>query len=279
MKTIIRFIPLSILLFAATVCHAEVDFEFQKRLKIEETPIDIKLANSGRWLYVLTQEGQLRVYSNRGAFIGKISVGSSFDQIEPGRTDEEIYLKSSRQKIIQAVTVTYNLAISIKDAPFKGPIDAPIVIVEYTDFQCPYCARLLPIFKELLRLYPKEIKVVYKNYPLRGHPYSKKAASLAMAAHLKGKFWQVHDGLFANYHNMNDGVMNSLRKAFGLDTAEFESLMNSAKIDQIIQRDIIQGKNIGVNSTPTVFVNGTRQMDKRLEGFVETIEKELKALK
>ncbi len=279
MKTVIRFFTLSMLLFAVTVCYAEVDFKFQKRLKLEETPIDIKLADSGRWLYVLTQEGQLRVYSNRGAFIGKMSVGSGFDQIEPGRTDEEIYLKSSHQKSIQAITVTYNHTISIKDSPFKGPKNAPIVIIDYTDFQCPYCARLIPIFRELLRLYPEKIKIVHKNYPLRGHRYAKKAASLAVTAHLKGKFWQVHDRLFANYHNMNDAVINTIRKEFGFDTAEFESLMNSAQIDQIIQRDIIQGKNIGVNSTPTVFVNGTRQKDKRLEGFIETIEKELKALK
>jgi protein-disulfide isomerase len=279
MKILIRFAVLTALLVSVAVCNAEVDFKIQKQLKLDSTPLDIKLAVSGRWLYVLTQNGHLRVYSHQGAFIGSIVVDTDIDQIEPGPTDEEIYLKSSRQKSIQVVEVTYNHAIFINGAPYKGAPDAPIVIVEYTDFQCPYCARLVPTFSELLKRYPKEIKIVYKNYPLRGHPYAKKAAAAAMAAHQKGKFWEFHDRLFANHYRMNDEVIATIRKEMGLESAEFDALMTSPKIDRMIQQDIRQGQSIGVNSTPSVFINGVVQKDKRLEGFIETIEQELKALK
>lgn len=279
MTTFIRLAAVAVLFLSFSVCRAEVDFTVQKRLKLEEAPIDITMAASGRWLYVLTQTGHLRVYSHAGAFIGKMAVGPTFDQIQPGPTDELIYLKSRSDKSIQIMEVVYNHAISTSNSPYKGNKDAPIVIVDYTDFQCPYCAKLLPIFKTLLKRYPKKIKIVYKNYPLRSHQFAKKAASAAMAAHLKGKFWEFHDRLYANYYRMSDEAIDNIRKELGLDTAEFETLMNSPKIERMIRQDILQGQNIGVRSTPTVFVNGKLQKDKRLEGFIETIENELNALK
>ena len=276
---LISMLTLALIFLCITASQADVDFQMQKQLKLKDTPVDIKLAKSGRWLYVLMQNGQLRIYSQTGAFIGKLAVGEDIDQVEPGPIDEQIYLRSGSQKSVQVLEVIYNHAINIKGAPFKGSEDAPIVIVDYTDFECPYCARLLPTFQKLLLRFPGQIKIVYKNYPLRSHKFARKAASAAMAAHQKGKFWEFHDKLFANYHRMSDEVINDIRKEMKLDTAEFDALMQSPKIQRMIQQDVLQGQNIGVHSTPTVFVNGNMQKDKRLEGFIQTIEKELQRLK
>lgn len=278
-KLIALFTIAAIVFSIAAVCQAEVDFKVIKRLKLESTPLDVKISKSGRWLYVLTQNGQLKVYSYHGAFIGKMAVGQAYDQIEPGVIDEQIYLKNSKQNSIEVLEVTYDHSISVTGSPYKGRKDAPIVIVDYTDFQCPYCARLVPTFAELLKRYPDKIKIVYKNYPLKGHKFARKAASAAMAAYLKDKFWPFHDRLFAHYHNMSDEVIKNIRKELKLDTVEFETLMNSPKVERMINRDITEGKNIGVRSTPTVFVNGRMQKNKRLDGFIKTIEKELQALK
>lgn len=267
------------LLLSTAVCYGGVDFSFQKRLTLDETPLDIKLAVSGQYLYVLTEKGQLRIYTHNGVFVDKIAVGPDFDQIEPGRSDEEIYLKNSRSKSIQVVALTYQFNIATQGAPFKGREDAPVVIVEYTDFQCPYCARLVPIFNELLKHYPNQIKIVYKNFPLNGHPFAQNAAAAAMAAHQKGKFWEFHDQLFANYYQMSDAIIQGIQKELGLDTPEFETLKASPEIAKRIQQDKRQGQHIGVKSTPSVFVNGKIQKDRRLEGFIETIDKELKTLK
>lgn len=275
-KSIICLLALTAIVLSTVASYAEVDYKVKKRFKLESTPLDVKLSVSGRWVYVLTNDGSLRVYSRHGTFTGKMAVGTSFDQIEPGATDEEIYLKSSRQKSIQLLDVTYDHAISVKGSPYKGRIDAPIVIVDYTDFQCPYCARLLPTFNALLKRYPNKIKIVYKNYPLKMHKFARKAAAAAMAAHEKGKFWEFHDELFAHYHNMNDAVIKKIQKKLNLNTPEFETLMNSPKIKRKIQQDILQGQSIGVTSTPTVFVNGRLQKNKRLEGFIETIDNELR---
>lgn len=264
---------------SAPSVHAEVTFEIKKQLKLDETPLDVKIANSGRWLYVLTDDGYLRVYSDKGAFSGKMNVGKVFDQIEPGHSDDEVLLKSSSRKSVQVLELTYSHAINIKGSPFKGNNDAPIVIVDFTDFQCPYCAKLVPTFEKLLARYPEQIKIVYKNFPLRSHKFARKAANAAMAAHQEGKFWEFHDKLFANYNRMSDAVINNIRKELNLATPAFDTLMNSPKIRRRVQRDVSQAIQIGVNSTPTVFINGKMQKDKRYEGFVDAIEKELKRLK
>ncbi len=257
------------------VCNAAVYHTVKKRLKLDSTPIDIKMSAGGRWLYVLTKEGDLRVYSYQGNFIGKFEVGKSFDQIEPGITDEEVYLKSEKMKTIQVIDVTFRHAIDSKDSPFKGSADAPVTIVEYTDFECPYCARLQSMFDELLRLYPKEIKIVYKSFPLSSHAHSGKAAAIGMAAHLKGNFWPVHDRIFENYRRLNDERLAQIRSEFGFDTPEFEKLMNSNDVQKMIRSDIAQGKSIGVKGTPTVFINGKRVLNKSFEGLKQAIDQAL----
>lgn len=257
------------------VCNAAVYHTVKKRLKLESTPIDIKISHSGSWLYVLTKEGDLRVYSYQGNFVGKFDVGNSFDQIEPGTTDEEVYLKSKKKKMIQVIDVMFRHAIDIKNSPFKGNADAPVTIIEYTDFQCPYCARLQSLFDELLRLYPKQIKIVYKNFPLRGHPNAGKAAAIVMAAHLKGDFWPIHNRLFENYRRLNDARLAEIRSEFGFNTPEFEKLMNSKQVQEMIRSDIAQGKSVGVKGTPTVYINGKRVKNKSLEGLKQAVDQAL----
>ncbi len=257
------------------VCNAAVYHTVKKRLKLESTPIDIKMSAGGSWLFVLTKDGDLRVYSYQGNFIGKFEVGKSFDQIEPGITDEEVYLKSKKKKTIQVIDVTFRHAIETQNSPFKGSADAPVTIVEYTDFECPYCARLQSMFDELLRLYPNEIKIVYKSFPLSSHQNSGKAAAIGMAAHLKGGFWPVHNRIFENYRRLNDAMLAQILGEFGFDTPEFNKLVNSSEVREMIRRDIAEGKSIGVKGTPTVFINGERVKNKSFEGLKQAIDQAL----
>ena len=278
-KSIVVVLCLLITVLFTGVGNAAVYHTVKKRLKLDGTPIDIKMSAEGRWLYVLTKEGEFRVYSYQGAFIGKFDVDKSFDQIEPGVTDAEVYLKSSKKKMIQAIDVTIRHDIQIENSPFKGRPDAPVTIIEYTDFECPYCARLQSMFDELLRAYPNEIKIVYKNYPLSSHRYSAKAARIAMAAHAEGKFWPVHNRIFENYRRLNDNLLNQIRAEFGFDTPKFEAMMDSSEVTAKILSDINQGKNIGVKGTPTVFINGELLRNKSFEGFKQAIDQALAVIR
>jgi protein-disulfide isomerase len=259
-------------------CIAEMDITVKAEFELESALSDLKLSRDGKWMYLLTQEGQLLVYSYKGVLVGAFDVGAGFTQIEPGPTEDEIYLLDKKGKTIQIAELNYPREIDSSGSPFKGKVDAPVVIVEYTDFQCPYCAKLGTIFNELLELYPGKLKIVYKNFPLSGHTYAWKAAAAVMAAHEKGQFWPFHDRLFEHFNSLDDAKLLKIRKEFGFDTPEFDQLMKSSKIRKKVADDKQEGKSIGVHSTPTVFVNGIRLKDKRLSGFKAAIDKALEAL-
>ncbi len=137
----------------------------------------------------------------------------------------------------------------------------------------------MPIFEQVLEKYPQDVKVVFKNFPLRSHKFAAKAAAAALAAGSQGKFWEFHDLLFENYNRINDQKIQDIAKALNLDQAEFNKKMNSPEIRRQIRQDVVDGRNAGVNSTPTVFINGRRLKNRSLQGFQAVIDKELQSLR
>lgn len=169
----------------------------------------------------------------------------------------------------------------------KGPADAKIVIVEYSDFQCPACRAALPGLKQLLELYGKDIRVVFKHFPLeRPHPHARPAAAASECAGRQGKFWEFHDGLFDSQagwggHDQRADPKPSFRalaKSLKLDPASFEACLADPAPDKAVAEDMTEGDRRWVQSTPTFFVNGRRfvgglQLAKRGSLW---IEKEIK---
>lgn len=271
------YLTFSLLFFVfATLCYADVDLKIKTELNFEKPPVDIAFSRDGQWLYMLLQDGELQIYTNQGEMTGKVDVGLGFDKIEPGPFEDIIYLLSRKTNKIKIIEAIPTRGIDISTSPFKGAADAPVVIVEYTDFQCPYCAKLGAIFSQVLKKYPGKLKIVYKSYPLQSHQFAWKAAANAMAAHQKGKFWEFHDRLFANSKNLNDEKILEIRKLMGFDTPEFDALIKSAGVRKKVADDRNEGQRNGVRGTPTVFVNGKRLKDKSLKGFTIAIDNELK---
>lgn len=130
----------------------------------------------------------------------------------------------------------------------------------------------------MLEKYPKDVKVVFKNFPLSSHRFALKAAAAALAAERQGKFWEFHDRLFENYNRLNDQTIGQIASALNLDLVEFEKSMRDPAIEEKIRQDVYDGRQAGVNSTPSVFINGRRLRNRSLEGFQEAIDKELQRL-
>ena len=130
----------------------------------------------------------------------------------------------------------------------------------------------------MLEKYPRDVKVVFKNFPLSSHRFALKAAAAALAAERQGKFWEFHDRLFENYNRLNDQTIGQIASALNLDLVEFEKSMRDPAIEEKIRQDVYDGRQAGVNSTPSVFINGRRLRNRSLEGFQEAIEKELQRL-
>ena len=136
----------------------------------------------------------------------------------------------------------------------------------------------MPVLGQVLEKYPKDVKVVFKNFPLRSHRYAVEAAAAALAAGSQGKFWEFHDRLFENYNRLNDQKIREIALLLNLDEAEFNTKMRDPEIQQRIRQDILDGRQAGVNSTPSVFINGRLLRNRSFAGFQAAIDKELQRI-
>jgi protein-disulfide isomerase len=128
----------------------------------------------------------------------------------------------------------------------------------------------------VLDKYPKEVKLVFKNFPLSKHKFARKAATAALAAKAQGRFWEFHDELFENHRNLNDAKIQEIAKELRLDLERFKKGMKDPAIQKLIIRDVKNGREAGVRSIPTVFINGKLLRNRRLQGFQRMIDAELK---
>jgi protein-disulfide isomerase len=258
---------------------AEVEWKVQQTLTLEHAPKDMAVTQDGKWIYLLTDDDKLLIYSAAGELAEKIPIGTGIDRIQSGPEPDILFLLSQKSKTVQLLTLDFIQNINIADSPFKGPEKAPVVIAVFTDFQCAYCAQLVPLLDQVLKQYPTQVKLVYKNFPLRSHSFALKAALSALAARSQGKFWQFHDLLFQNHDKLDDAKIDEIRGQLGLDGTEFEKQLKSPEAATLIRADYREGSQVGVRGTPTVFVNGKMLRDKSPQGFQEAIENELKKIK
>ena len=128
----------------------------------------------------------------------------------------------------------------------------------------------------MLEIYSKDVKLVFKNFPLRNHNFAKKAAIAVLAARRQGMFWQFHDRLFSNFNRLNDQAVRKIALQLRLNLEEFEKDITDPKLVAMINQDIRLGAGVGVKGTPTVFINERFLMKRTLKGFQSLIEKELK---
>jgi len=142
------------------------------------------------------------------------------------------------------------------NSPSRGPKDAPLTVVLFSDFQCPFCGRVEPSITELEKTYAGKVRVVWKNFPLSFHNNAKPAAEAAMAANEQGKFWEMHDTLFKNQQNLDAASLEKYAKEIGLDMGKFKSAVDSHKFAAQIDADTKQGSSVGVQGTPASFLNG-----------------------
>ena len=130
----------------------------------------------------------------------------------------------------------------------------------------------------MLEQYPKDVKVVFKNFPIRSHKFAVKAAVAALAAGEQGKFWEFHDLLFKNYNQLSDQKIQEIAQTVGLNMEEYEKKKNDPAIRRKVDQDFSDGRQAGVRGTPTVFINGIRLRDRSLQGFQSAIDNQLQRL-
>ena len=243
-------------------------------------PLDTAATADGKWLFILTDQRQVEVYEvENGELKGLIRLAAPADHLAVSPNGERIFVTNRKDKRTTMMEVSFVEAIDTSGSPFKGPEQAPVAVVVFSDFQCPYCARLLPLLDQVLKAYPREVKVVYKNFPLQMHPFSMQAAVAALAANRQGKFWPMHDKIFENYQSINEAKLAEIAKGIGLDMARFDKDVVDPKLKEQVLRDRQDGIAADVRGTPTLFVNGRRVNDRSFEGLKALVDGELQRLK
>jgi protein-disulfide isomerase len=167
--------------------------------------------------------------------------------------------------------------VATAGSPSLGPENAAITLVEFSDFQCPFCYKAAAELAATLKAFPTQVRLVFREYPLESHSQAALAAAAAIAAHRQGKFWQLHDALFANRQNLSKPAITAMASKLGLDMKRFEADWSSKETAAVIARDVQDGDRAGVEGTPTVFINGKRYHGPLApEGIKPVLEAELK---
>jgi len=167
--------------------------------------------------------------------------------------------------------------VSTEGAPVRGAADAPVTIVEFSDFECPFCKQTQPTLKQLLERYPGKVRLAYRDFPLDSiHPQARRAAEAARCAQDQGKFWEYHDVLFTQSPQL---ALEDLRRhagQVGLDVTKFDGCLAAGVHKATVQRDLDEGNRLGITGTPAFFINGrTLSGAQPLEAFTRLIEQEL----
>jgi protein-disulfide isomerase len=201
------------------------------------------------------------------------------DSVKQGKTPDQALEAARTSKWGPAKTLDEPVKIPVSGAPVTGPANAPLTIVEFSDFQCPYCAAAVPQIRAILQAYPAQIKLIFKQFPLEEHPQADLAATAAVAAQKQGKFWPMHDALFAHSDNLSRKSILSYAKDIGLDVDKLENDMDTTEVRETVERDVEDGNDADVMGTPTIFIDGQRYNGAiTFESLKPILDEELKRL-
>lgn len=251
-----------------------VEWKMQQSWATSGKALDMVNSLDGRYTYILTDKQQVQVYNNQGQLQGNIPVEEGASNIDIAPQGETLYVVNNAKQTFSSLAVSFVVDVDIAGAPIKGPADAPVTLVLFTDFECPYCHQIVPLLDEIMAKNPKTLKLAFKNMPLKMHRFAEPAARAALAAQEQGKFWQFHDRLFAE-KKLSEEVIRQIAVDLKLDMAKFDKDMASPEIQAKIQKDIADAQNAGVSGTPTVYINGRVPKQRSFEGFQQLINEEL----
>jgi protein-disulfide isomerase len=194
-------------------------------------------------------------------------IGRPYDQIVPqikqflGQQKRQ----ELRDQLVSSLRAKHNVRVLLEvdraqvaeaGAPARGPADAPVVIIEFSDFQCPFCSRVLPAIAQVEKVYGDQVRFVYRQFPLSIHPNAQKAAEASLCANEQGKFWEMHDAMFADQGGLAVDGLKQKAAAIGLAADQFNTCLDSGKYAARVAADEADGQKAGVNGTPALFING-----------------------
>jgi protein-disulfide isomerase len=171
----------------------------------------------------------------------------------------------------------FEAKVAADDPARGGPSDAPVILIEYTDFHCPFCGRVQPTLEQIRQRYGDSVRHVFKQLPLPMHPQARLSAGASLCANAQGKFWEMHDWLFANKDRVARDALVAEATALGLDVEAFAACLDNDTFSARIDQDISEARSFGITGTPGFLINGIAVRGAMpLEEFTRTIDSELR---
>ena len=255
--------------------YARVEWEVLRQINLNDIPVDTAISLDGTTAYVLCDKNILIYSIQDNQITDTIPLTGKFTQIAFFEEGERLFLtdrESKRLSIIQLSTI-YN--IEAGQSPIMGDKDAPVSVVAFFDYQCPYCARIYPVLEELLEKYPKDVNLIIKHFPLRMHPFAEQASLAALASSKQNKYERITKVFFDNYMDLNEENIKKYMEEAGLDMKKFDTDFNDPSLKNIINQDLNLGTRLKVRGVPTLFINGRPVKYRSLNALSNMVETEL----
>ena len=253
----------------------KVDWEVLATLKLEKKPLDMVLSFDGQVAYILTK-GAVIIYSvpeNRVS--ERIPVDEDIRSLRVSPRGDLIYLTNAKSKELSVIRLGFSVEIERGNSISLGPEDAPVTLVAFMDFQCPFCSKFFSILRNVLDQFPDKVNLVFKHFPAKDHIYAEKAALASLAAYKQGKFLEIAAHFYENYNKFKDNTIEQAGEHVGLDMALFKKEMKSESVKRILAEDIVMAGRVMIPGVPAVFINGKKVINRFLPNFAEMVSAEL----
>ncbi len=250
------------------------------------TPAELEKQEVAAKVAEPTDDEVQKVYDANKGQLGS----QTLEQIRPRIVE---YLKQQgmerrRQAFVDELKKTHKTTVALRPPVIEvaaagrpergGGAKAPVTIIEFSDYQCPFCGRAEGVVDEVMKHYGNKVRLVYRDFPLPMHPQARPASEAANCANAQGKFWEYHAALFANQTALDEDKLKEYGKNVGLDAAKFEQCLKDKPFKAAIDKDVADGEKVGVNGTPAFFINGRMLSGAQpFDKFKEVIDEELTA--
>ena len=253
-----------------------LNWTVQANWSLPAKPLDLVHSLDNKKVFILTADSKVLIFAADGRKLGEMPVEADTVAIDIAPRGEMLYLINGRTNSFTAMDIGFSQQIDITGAPVRGKADAPVTLVVFSDFECPWCAKLEPLLAQLLAANADTVRVVFKHLPLPMHPQAEPAALAAIAAQRQGKFWEMHDALFA-VQQWTPAAVTETATRIKLDMTRFQADLNSQETRMQLAKDKADAQAAEVAATPSVFVNGRPVRERSLPALQAMVNEALAA--
>ena len=233
----------------------DLNWSVQATWPIPAKPLGFVQSLDNKKVFVLGADAKVYIFNPKGKKLGELPVDPDTTAIDIAPRGEMLFLLNGKTNTYTAIDISFTQKIDIAGAPVKGKDTAPVTLVVFSDFECPWCGKMEPILEQLFAANQDKLRIVFKHMPLPMHQQAEPAALAAIAAQKQNKFWEMHDALF-QVTTWTPATIEEIAQKTGLNMERFRADISSPETQMQLAKDKSDAQNADVSATPSLFING-----------------------